>query len=127
MATGLIAGAGAVGTLSAIFFLNSLSQNAGVAVQGLTKIAIPEKLPKVDQNINPDEPNLPELSEKNKVSFIKRQEIRIDAIQKSLTFWLSSTYLTEPEKFKKHLYDPALPAIAAEMSSSKWVIKSPHR
>ena len=83
MATGLIGAVGVVGTVSAIFFLNSQNQNAGVTVQGLTRIAIPEKLPKVDQNINPDERTPPELSEKNKVSFIKRQETRIDAIQKS--------------------------------------------
>ena len=83
MATGLIGAVGVVGTVSAIFFLNSQNQNAEVTVQGLTRIAIPEKLPKVDQNINPDEPNPPELSEKNKVSFIKRKETRIDAIQNS--------------------------------------------
>ena len=53
-------------------FLNSQNQNAGVTVQGLTRIAIPEKLPKVDLNINPDESKPPELSEKNKISFIKR-------------------------------------------------------
>ena len=69
MATGLIGAVGVVGTVSAIFFLNSQNQNAEVTVQGLTRIAIPEKLPKVDQNINPDEPNLPELSENNKASF----------------------------------------------------------
>ena len=83
MATGLIAGAGAVGTLSAIFFLNSQNQNAGVTVQGLTRIAIPEKLPKVDQNINPDESKPPDPGEKNKISFIKRDDTRINAIQKT--------------------------------------------
>ena len=83
MATGLIAGAGAVGTLSAIFFLNSQNQNAGVTVQGLTRIAIPEKLPKVDQNINPDESKPTDPGEKNKISFIKREDTRINAIQKT--------------------------------------------
>ena len=83
MVTGLIGAVGVVGTVSAIFILNSQNQNAGVTVQGLTRIAIPEKLPKVDQNINPDEPKPPEISEKIKVSSIKREETRIDAIQKS--------------------------------------------
>ena len=82
MATGLIA-AGTLSTISAINFLNLQNQNAGVKVQGLTKIAIPDKLPKVDQNINPDEPKSPEISEKIEDSSIKREETRIDAIQQS--------------------------------------------
>ena len=84
MASGLIAGAGVIGTISAIYFLNSQNQNAGITVQGHTRITIPEKLPKDDQKITPDEVRLPEPSEKNKTSFVRGEKTRINAVQKTL-------------------------------------------